>query len=141
MIWKQHPVYTKYEASENGDIRRIGRDKIRKPRLDKDGYLRLNMQYNSRLITVLNHKFTYEAFFGKRPKDMTINHKDLDKTNNHISNMEIVSAEDNITHAYMNGGHSRCRPIVINSTEYYSLREAERQTGLARWKLANSKYP
>jgi hypothetical protein len=34
---------------------------------------------------------------------MQINHKDLDKKNNHLDNLELVTGAENIRHSYANG--------------------------------------
>lgn len=45
----------------------------------------------------------YEAFIKLRDKDKQINHKDGNKTNNHVSNLEEVSPSENTRHAYVQG--------------------------------------
>lgn len=65
-MWKRHPVYG-YEVDENGQIRRCGADKPRKMRYDRDGYRRINLWHQAKLITVKACVLIAEAWHGPRP--------------------------------------------------------------------------
>lgn len=49
------------------------------------------------------HRVTYEAWVGRIPNKMQINHIDGDPLNNHLENLEVVTPEENIAHAVHNG--------------------------------------
>lgn len=44
------------------------------------------------------HRFVYEFFKGKVPEGLVVNHKDGDKTNNRITNLEAVTQYENCVH-------------------------------------------
>ena len=68
------------------------------------GYLRVSLQKpGGGLAIVMAHRLVYEVFEGPIPYGMQINHKDLNKTNNIPSNLEIVTGAKNIQHSYDNG--------------------------------------
>jgi len=49
------------------------------------------------------HRLVIETFIGKIPEKMVINHKDGNKFNNSLTNLEIVSSSENNKHALENG--------------------------------------
>ena len=49
------------------------------------------------------HRIVYESFVGRIPDGMQINHIDGNKQNNHISNLEVCTPQENVAHAYMLG--------------------------------------
>jgi hypothetical protein len=49
------------------------------------------------------HRMVYTYFKGEIPPKMTINHKDGNKSNNRIDNLECISRSENIKHAYNSG--------------------------------------
>jgi hypothetical protein len=45
------------------------------------------------------HRMVWEAFNGRIEGRLEINHKDLNRTNNRLSNLEIVTHQQNLQHA------------------------------------------
>lgn len=93
-------------------IRRGNRWKSIEPRrvenLSGKGYLRVSLQKpDGGLAIVMAHRLVHEVFIGPVPLGLQINHKDLNKTNNTPSNLEVVTGARNIQHSYENG---RTRP-------------------------------
>lgn len=50
----------------------------------------------------LVHRVVYETFIGDIPEKMQINHKDFNKKNNCIDNLECLTASENQIHAVVN---------------------------------------
>lgn len=48
------------------------------------------------------HRLQWELAYGPIPDGMQINHIDLDKENNRLSNLEVVTQSENIRHAHHN---------------------------------------
>jgi hypothetical protein len=48
------------------------------------------------------HRLVAEHFIGNIGKGLEVNHKDLNKHNNHIDNLEIVTRRENLIHYYAN---------------------------------------
>lgn len=110
MEWKDIIDYEGfYQVSEYGDIKSIERyvphrgrlrlikERILKPSTDKDGYKIVILQKSGVAKTFKVHRVVAFAFIGH--SDLTVNHKDTIKNNNHISNLEFLSIKDNNTHA------------------------------------------
>lgn len=71
---------------------------------DSSGYLKATLTNNlGEKKAPKVHKLVALMFIGERPKDMTINHKDGNKHNNSVSNLEYISQGDNVRHSYDTG--------------------------------------
>lgn len=93
-----------YEVSSHGRIRSLHARwrtiRMLQPKLNGDGYPEVHLRFNgiSRLRRV--HRLVAEAFLGPAPKGKSqVNHLDLVKNNNHVSNLEYVSNDENMAHA------------------------------------------
>ena len=67
------------------------------------GYLRLTLQIDGRLKSVMAHRVVWTWLVGPIPSGLQINHKDLNKQNNRRGNLELVTGGGNIRHSYDNG--------------------------------------
>ena len=100
-IWKPIVDYEGlYEISNRGNVRSLcaGRWKsriMRKPVKDKDGYLTVNLKKNGRYKCAKIHRLVAEAFLDNPNNFPCINHKDENKTNNHVINLEWCTIKYN----------------------------------------------
>ena len=95
--WEQAEGFSRYLISTDGQVYSIDNDKILKPNRNSSGYVRVPL-YNdeNEYKQTLVHRLVYMAHVGPIPKGMQINHKDEDKTNNCIENLEVVTPKQNI---------------------------------------------
>lgn len=91
-----------YEVSEFGDIKRIEKNKILKPQIVK-GYYRLELCKNAQRKQYTIHRLVALAFIPNPLNKEQVNHIDGNKLNNHVSNLEWVTAKENMNHAWNNG--------------------------------------
>lgn len=71
--------------------------------INKYGYEQVSLYRECRQKNLLVHRLVAITFIPN-PKNLPeVNHKDLDKSNNKVSNLEWVSREQNLTHAAENG--------------------------------------
>lgn len=97
---KSHPI-SGYLVNVDGTVIINPKTGLRlTPTLAPSGYLKIG-NYICSSGTV--HQLVYEAFIGLVPDGLHINHKDGVKTNNNISNLEVVTPRENTIHAYQNG--------------------------------------
>lgn len=119
-VWKPIPGFeSRYEVSNRGRIRSVDRTIMRagakrmykklsvvlKPRLDKDGYHFVSIYRNSKPHHLKVHRIVAEAFLQKADSKDEVNHKDFDKINNCVENLEWCSHQQNVRHANSNGRH------------------------------------
>lgn len=88
------------EASNLGRVRRIQTLRVYTPRKSNNGYLTIGLSYQKKKLTKLIHRLVAEAFLGNCPENYTVNHKDGNKENNNIENLEYVTHAANNLHAY-----------------------------------------
>lgn len=63
---------------------------------NSDGYLVVNLSKSGKQYKLYVHRLIAAAFLDLNlDSDMTVDHIDCDKTNNHASNLRIVTAEQN----------------------------------------------
>lgn len=77
--------------------------RVLKTSVNNCGYEIVTISINNRRKTFYVHRLVAQTFIGDIDGDMTVNHKDGNKLNNHVSNLEIVSYSENEKHAYEYG--------------------------------------
>jgi hypothetical protein len=94
-----------YEVSSRGHVKRIrGGSGSRAGqklavRLSRHGYPRASLSRKNKVKDVKVHHLVLEAFVGPMPQGKVCNHKDGNKQNNHVDNLEWVTPAENIRHA------------------------------------------
>lgn len=81
------------------------------------GYLRVTLMRldgSGTIHSVMAHRLVWTVLCGGIPDGLQINHKDLDKQNNHPDNLEVVTQSQNIRHANANG-----QPTAYAYTQTY----------------------
>lgn len=85
---------------------KVGR--IIKGFVKRDGYVRVYLYKNAIKRAYYVHCLVALVFLGKND-GMQVNHKDGDKSNNHVSNLEYLSASQNVKHAIDSGLKGRMK--------------------------------
>jgi hypothetical protein len=99
LIWKQILNFNKYEASSCGKIRNIKTKRIINGSLDGDGYLVSSLSNDEGKFTNIKfHRIIAQTFIENPNNKPTINHKDKNKQNNNISNLEWSSYNEQTIH-------------------------------------------
>lgn len=104
MNYEWHPIPGtdgKYWALPDGAIR--GPRKLLKPTPSPKGYLTVCVPTRDSKYNKFVHRLIALTFFGPLPMGMEVNHKDGNKQNNSVDNLEYCSSSDNKKHAYAIG--------------------------------------
>ena len=88
------PGYPHYKVSIEGDVYSfIGKPRKLKPGIVQ-GYARVVLSKDKKTSQFSIHRLVMLAFVG--PSDLQVNHKDFNKLNNHMSNLEYVTHSENM---------------------------------------------
>lgn len=107
--WRPVPGYEgHYEVSSAGRVRSLKTYRGLKPgRIMRDNpaakYPMVQLCREGRSSAVSVHKLVMAAFVGARPPGLQINHKNGDKRDNRLENLEYVTPTENIRHAVRTG--------------------------------------
>ena len=104
-IWKDCKGYEgKYQVSNFGRVWNVNNQKYLKPWISKGGYYLVNlMSKNGKIKHELIHRLVAIAFIDNPCNYPQVNHKDEDKTNNCVDNLEWCSRQQNVLHSYKLG--------------------------------------
>lgn len=99
-IWKDIPNYEGfYQVSNYGRIKSFHKNKefIKKLGTSTGGYLVASLYNEYTRHTFKVHKLVANAFLNHVPcgHELVVNHKDFDRVNNRVTNLEIVTAREN----------------------------------------------
>ena len=72
-------------------------------RMCRNGYYIVRKMYDTHCYYFMEHRVVWYFVHGSLARDMVINHKDFDRGNNHIENLELVSQKDNMNWSRTNG--------------------------------------
>lgn len=151
-VWKTHPDYDFIEVSNLGRIRtkdrividkngikRVVKGRVLKQRHDKNGYMCVNFSVNGKTVTLKAHRAVAICFIPNPNNYPEVNHKDNNRANNVVSNLEWCTNQYNIDYK-KNFGTSAAellgKPVIAVNLEtsevfwFESQSEAARQLGV-----------
>ena len=102
-IWEEIKGFEGYyQISNYGQVKRLknGSEYIRKLSLTHDGYLKVRLVCNDKDTTKRVHRLVAETFIDNPDNKPTVNHKDGNKLNNHVDNLEWATRHEQLQHAY-----------------------------------------
>lgn len=114
---KEIPNFPNYLAYSDGRIFNKKRNKFLKQAMTKDGYLKVTLYNKGKSLTKKTHRFIMETFVPNPNNLPQVNHKDCNKTNNSVNNLEWCSAKENIHHAMKNNLYNKDSYIMSVATK------------------------
>lgn len=107
-VWKPYPDYPFIEANQFGEIRtkdrvvtysdgrkRLVKGRVLKQLLNHHGYLTVHVSVNSKSVRLLVHRIVATCFIPNPNGYPEVNHKDNDRTNNAVNNLEWCTSQYN----------------------------------------------
>ena len=139
-IWKNIECFEEYSVSNFGNIRNKKTGRILKPRKHTGGYMRIILCKDKKHYDRYIHRLVAQAFISNPNNLPEVNHKDEDKTNNCVENLEWCDRVYQVNYGTFHdrmvetqrktSKHSKPVKCVETGIVYISLHEAERETGI-----------
>jgi hypothetical protein len=115
-VWKDVKNYEgHYQVSSFGQVKSMSRlrktkggsyaplnEKILKQKTNKNGYKVLHLRLEDKESWPSVHRLVADAFISNNENKSTVNHKDCDKSNNNVSNLEWSTHSEQMIHATSN---------------------------------------
>ena len=128
-IWKKINGFQNYKISNMGRIYNIVTDSFRKLTPDNSGYIRIKLQEQRFYVHILVAQHFIE---NDNTTKNRVNHKNGNKSDNRVENLEWVTQSENVKHAHDTGLNSTIKPVIQYSIEgdfikeYPSISEAKK---------------
>jgi hypothetical protein len=127
-----------YEINEAGEVRSLHKRNMHgiiEQHIDRGGYYALQLSKHAITTTHLVHRLLAETYIPNPDNKRCINHRNGNKLNNGLSNLEWVTHSENTIHAYSLGlcnTESRCKKVINTCTQrlYKSIKEAAVDLGI-----------
>lgn len=132
-MWRAIDGYENiYEISDSGEVRRIDTGYILKGHINPDGYHRVTLTVSGKSKIFLLHRLIAIAFIPNPYGYPCVNHKDENKSNNSINNLEWCTYRYNLNFGTRNSraNQSRKKPILQFSKDGEFIKEWESVTDL-----------
>lgn len=134
----------KIHVSNMGRVKKGTR--IFQPTKEPNGYVRINLlciNGKKRMFPV--HRLVAYTFLG--PRELTVNHKNQDRADNRLSNLEYATSREQVLHSYASGtrksgGHASRKAILLLDGDgdilvrYDSVKDAAKATGCSRHNIS-----
>lgn len=133
-------IYGKYYVTESGDVYNNNTGHKLKPQPSDNGYLKVGLRIDGKTKNKFIHRLVYEYFVGEIPKGFEINHKNHNRIDNNLYNLELVDRKGNMQHSVNAGriaqkGRGVKKPVInIDTNEWFpSATQASVSMGLNKW--------
>lgn len=140
--WRVIEEATNYEVSNLGHIRNTKSGQVLNPGVSGNGYrqVSLRMKASGKFEKRYVHRLVASYWIPNPENKREVNHKNLDRTDNRVENLEWVTSSDNQKHKYQTGSYKtsnrRVAQIDIDTlktiAEFSSVAEAARCLGKIR---------
>lgn len=135
-----------YIITKQGDVINKHNNRVVKPQKNGKGYLRVCI--GKKLMFV--HRLVAQKYIPNPENKLQVNHKDGNKLNNCVDNLEWVTDCENRKHAIKNGLHfcgDKCSyakltsedVLFIRNNNSYSITELSKMFNVARSTIRNAK--
>lgn len=134
-----------YEVSNMGRVKSLytSQSIILKQSMSTNGYIKVNLSKDGTRNTKWVHRLVATAFIRNPNNYEVVNHKDCNKKNNTVDNLEWCTSSYNTKHAYLNGlinMDAQRKSVILYKRygEYKSITEASEALGVSKCGLSHA---
>lgn len=154
--WKEIENYPNYMVSNKGNVKSLnykqtGLEKIMKQKKRKNGYCEISLRNKDGGRWFLVHRLVAMAFIPNPENKPQVNHKDENKENNSVENLEWMTSQENLNYGEHNKKMAKTLGIPVVAInidtglrlEFESATEASRVMNLSQgniWACCKNKY-
>ena len=159
VLWEGNETF--YEVSDKGRVRNKETNRLKKLQKNGSGYMKTILHIDKIQKAVFAHRLVAMAFIPNPNNYSDVNHKNKDRADNRVENLEWVTKSQNMKHSHENGHKSFKRAVnqydlddnLIKTHESIRaaaknmnthprnidrcLREGQEQYGGYKWRYAN----
>lgn len=130
-----------YEVSDAGKVRslKFGKVKELSPGDKGNGYLFIDLCKEGKRKRFFIHRLVVQAFISEIPKGLVVNHKDENKQNNNVDNLEICTAIYNCNYGSVKERLSVAHKGKIHSQETRA-KMSESHKGKIPWNKGKKRH-
>lgn len=99
---------------KDGSFSRYKPETIKKNKINTDGYYSITLSVNCHNKTIAIHRLVAQAFIPNPNNLPEVNHKDFNRKNNCVDNLEWCDHKDNVKYSSDNGRFSECHSGLKN---------------------------
>lgn len=101
--------FTNYSVTDTGIVTKLSNNMVLKQQTTKNGYRQVTLVNDSGRKVCYVHRLVAEAFLPNPDNLSDVNHKDYNKENNCVSNLEWCNRSDNLKHSYNHSNRDKNR--------------------------------
>lgn len=122
-LWTPIQGFPNYEVSTGGHVRSVKHNRLMTPQSNHKGYYKVGLKSETtgRVQKKFIHRLVAEAFLPNPDKLPQVNHKNCDKTDNRVENLEWVDGSYNMRHMVANGRSTIAKLNVVTASEIREL--------------------
>lgn len=134
-IWKNIKDYPNYQVSNMGRVKSLSNNKTRKEKIlklhsDRNGYLFLSLSKDGKYKNIRIHRLVATAFIPNPNNLPEVNHRNEDKTDNRVENLEYCNRKYNIN--YGTRTEKTQKPVLQFSKENNFIKKWNSATDVER---------
>ena len=138
--WNPSKEFDNYEVSDEGRVRNKRTGRVLKTNQNNKGYETVSLSEGGKKYTKRVHKMVANSFMDIQDDRFEVTHKDRNRRNNRLDNLELKTRSEIIRNTYKNGREQkhkmRAVRCVETGEEWRSIKAASEATGLNKHSIS-----